>query len=112
MDVFRPMTLRQQWRDFITHPNHAGRHLTSLGKSIEAAEAAPISLAALEDFLVKLAGGTEDVDLLAGAVDLVCGGYADFCTRQLPPLLDSLLSERLGENAIVGPGLRGNTRWD
>ena len=75
-------------------------------------EAAPILDAVLQDFLRKLSGGDADVSLLASIIDLSVGGYHDFSTRLLPPLLDSLANERTGENAVVGPAMQGAVRWD
>lgn len=106
------MSLRQQWRDFICDPTRAGRHLSSAGRAAAGAAAAPISDPVLAEFLQRLSGGETDVSLLASAVDLAAGDYRDFCVRFLPPLLDSLANERVGENAVVGPALRGSARWD
>jgi len=106
------MTLREEWRNFVTDPSRGNRHLANLGRAVGASTAAPIDRIALGDFLGKLSEGVEDITLIAGIVDLASGGYDDFCSRQLPPLLDSLANERVGEPAIVGPLLRGNTRWD
>jgi hypothetical protein len=106
------VSLRQQWRDFIADPGRAGRHLANLGTGIEASVGDAIEQEVLAAFLAKLSRGTDDIALLAGVVDLLSGGYAEFCARQLPQLLDSLANERVGENAVVGPALRGNTRWD
>ena len=106
------MTLREEWRDFVTDPGRAGRHLTNLGKSVAATAGPPLDPAVLENFLGKLSDGEDDIALVAGIVDLASGGYDDFCTRQLPPLLDSLANEKIDEVALVGPVLRGNTRWD
>ena len=106
------MTLREEWRNFVTDPSRANRHLANLGRAVGTSAAAPIDPIALADFLGKLSKGEEDIALIAGIVDLASGGYDDFCSRHLPPLLDSLANERVGEHAIVGPMLRGNTRWD
>jgi hypothetical protein len=86
--------------------------LANLGRGVSASTATPIDPIALADFLGKLTGGEQDIALIAGIVDLASGGYDDFCSRQLPPLLDSLANENVGQHAIVGPLLRGNTRWD
>jgi len=106
------VTLRDEWRNFITDPGRAGRHLTNLGTSVSATTGSPLDPAALSAFLDKLSDGADDVSLIAGIIDLASGGYEDFCTRQLPPLLDSLSNEKVDEVALVGPVLRGNTRWD
>jgi hypothetical protein len=112
MDGLCRVTLRDEWRNFVTNPDRAGRHLANLGKSITAAVDASIDPEVLADFLGKLPNGEDDITLIASIIDLASGGYEDFCTRQLPPLLDSLSNEKVGEHAIVGPMLRGNTRWD
>ena len=106
------MTLRHQWRDFITDPKRPGRHLSNIGKAVAASNAPLIEESKLLEFVGKLSEGTNDVVLLAGVLDLVMGGYHDFCLRQLPALLDSLANEKAGKESIVGPALRGNTRWD
>jgi hypothetical protein len=106
------VTLRDEWRDFITDPGRAGRHLTNLGTSVKATADTPLDPAVLAAFLEKLSDGANDVSLVAGIIDLASGGYEDFCTRQLPPLLDSLSNEKVDEVALVGPMLRGSTRWD
>ena len=106
------MTSREEWRAFVTDSSRAGRYLTSIGTSVDVAEATPIDQQLLVSFLSKLSQSTDDVRLLASVVDLIAGEYRDFCARQLPLLLDSLANERVGEYATVGPALRGNTRWD
>ncbi len=106
------MTLREDWRDFITDPGRAGRHLTNLGTSVTATVGTPLDPVVLSAFLNKLSDSKDDIALIAGIVDLASGGYEDFCARRLPPLLDSLANEKVDEVALVGPALRGNTRWD
>lgn len=106
------MNLREQWRGFVTDPSRAGRHLTNLGKAVAPADGSPIDPAVLADFLKKLSGGDASLELIAGIVDLAAGDYGEFCKRQLPALLDSLANEKVGELAVVGPVLRGSTRWD
>lgn len=68
-------------------------------------------MASLGDFLQKLRID-QDVALLADMVDLVSGSYHDFLRNQLPGLLDALANEMESRDEIVGPGLRGNPRWD
>jgi hypothetical protein len=106
------MSLRQQWRDFVCDPQRAGRHLANTGRSVSLGTAASIEDPVLQDFLRKLHGGDEDITLLASIIDLAAGGYQEFCTLLLPPLLNSLANERTGEDAIVGPVMRGAVRWD
>jgi len=106
------VSLRQQWRDFVCDPKRAGRHLANTGRSVTPSEAPPILDAVLQDFLRKLGGGEADVSLLASLIDLSVGGYQEFCSRLLPPLLDSLANERAGENTVVGPAMRGAVQWD
>ncbi len=102
---------RAAWRDFICAPSHPYRHLSSLGASVQGANSEAIDLAGLSDFLQKLRGDHE-VTLLADMVDLVCGDYLSFVDGQLLRLLDSLANEMESRDEIVGPGLRGNPRWD
>jgi hypothetical protein len=66
----------------------------------------------IQRFLDRLAGGISDVLFLAAIIDLLSSDYDRFCAKELPSLLDSLANEQIGTNAIVGPMLRGNTRWD
>jgi hypothetical protein len=106
------VTLHQDWRDFICDPGRPARFLSSIGRGIEEAQDQPVDAEILTAFLERLAGGGADVELLANAIDLAHGGYAAFCTDQLPHLLDALANERLAEDAVVGPALRGNPRWD
>lgn len=102
---------RAAWREFICAPNHPYRHLASLGASVQGANSDAIDTADLSDFLQKLRGDDE-VRLLADMVDLLSGGYERFAEAQLPRLLDSLANEMESRDEIVGPGLRGNPRWD
>ena len=102
---------RAGWRDFICAPDHPYRHLASLGASVRGANSDAIDLASLDDFLQKLRGD-HDVALLADMVDLVSGCYGAFVRDRLPGLLDALANEMESRDEIVGPGLRGNPRWD
>jgi len=102
---------RAEWRDFVCAPDHPYRHLASLGASVKGASSDAIDLAGLTDFLQKLRGDHE-IGLLADMVDLLSGGYTEFAQTQLPRLLDSLANEMESRDEIVGPGLRGNPRWD
>ncbi len=102
---------RAVWRDFICAPDHPYRHLASLGASVRGANSEAIDLASLNDFLQKLRGD-HDVALLADMVDLVSGPYEAFLQDRLPGLLDALANEMESRDEIVGPGLRGNPRWD
>ena len=63
-------------------------------------------------FLARLEDGAGGVEILAGIIDLLGSEYSAFCTNELPTLLDSLANDNIATNAIVGPALRGNTRWD
>ncbi|WP_199555308.1 hypothetical protein [Sandaracinobacteroides hominis] len=102
---------RATWRDFICAPDHPYRHLASLGASVRGANSDSLDLAGLDDFLHKLRG-EHDVTLLADMVDLVSGPYVSFVADQLLRLLDALANEMESRDEIVGPGLRGNPRWD
>jgi len=102
---------RAAWREFICAPDHPYRHLASLGASVQGANSDAIDVADLTAFLQKLRGDDE-VRLLADMVDLLSGGYGAFAESQLPRLLDSLANEMESRDEIVGPGLRGNPRWD
>lgn len=104
---------RQVWRDFICAPDRPGRHLSAIGAGVMGASADDaIDLAVLQSFLEKLHNTDADMSLLGKAVDLVTGGYLDFVSKQLPGLLDALSNEMLAQEQVVGPGLRGNPRWD
>lgn len=102
---------RAAWRDFICAPDHPYRHLASLGASVQGARSDAMDLAGLSDFLQKLRGD-HDITLLADMVDLISGQYATFVDGQLLSLLDALANEMESRDEIVGPGLRGNPRWD
>lgn len=82
-----------------------------MGASVQGANSDAIDVADLTAFLQKLRGDDE-VRLLADMVDLLSGGYGAFAESQLPRLLDSLANEMESRDEIVGPGLRGNPRWD
>lgn len=106
------MSLDRRWREFVCNPRRPGRYLSNIGSKSAAAEAMDIESDVLRAFLEKLANGEADADLLADAVDLSHLAYSDFCRLHLRSLLDSLANERVGEEAVVGPALRGNPRWD
>ena len=103
---------RQTWRDFICAPERAGRHLSSIGRGVSGTVSDAIDLAVLQAFLEKLKGSTDDTRLLASTVDLLVGGYAAYSKGGLHRILDMLSNEMLSKEQIVGPGLRGNPRWD
>lgn len=102
---------RAAWRDFICAPDHPYRHLASLGASVRGAHSDALDLTGLSDFLSKLRG-EQDVALLADMVDLLSGNYERFVDGQLLTLLDAMANEMESRDEIVGPGLRGNPRWD
>lgn len=102
---------RAGWRDFICAPQHPYRHLASLGAAVTGASSDSLDLADLDNFLQKLRGD-HDVTILADMVDLVSGPYGSFTSALLPSLLDALANEMESRDEIVGPGLRGNPRWD
>lgn len=106
------MIARDKWHAFVTDPARAGRHLSNLGTSVGHSATTPVDPSVLEDFLQRLSNSEASVELIASIVDLTSREYFEFCTRHLPPLLDSLANEKVGELAVVGPMLRGNTRWD
>jgi hypothetical protein len=112
MDGLCSLSLRQQWRDFVVSPQRSGRHLASIGAAVAADIAPIIDDPVICEFLTRLADGPSSVEFLAGIVDLLGHEYGLFCTRELPTLLDSLANDNVSTNAIVGPALRGNTRWD
>ena len=103
--------LRTTWRDFICAPDHPYRHLASLGASVRGAKSDSLDLADLESFLHKLRAEA-DVILLADMVDLLDGPYLEFIQRDLLAVLDQLSNEMERRDEIVGPGLKGNPRWD
>jgi hypothetical protein len=103
---------RDAWRDFICSPDRASRHLSALGRGVVEGTFEAIDLAVLQAFLERLNGAAEDVRLLGAAVDLICGGYCAFADRQLHRIMDALSNEMLASEQVVGPGLRGNPRWD
>jgi hypothetical protein len=103
---------REAWRDFICAPDRAGRHLSAIGRGVSGATSEAIDLAVLQSFLDKLHDTTDDVRLLGSAVDLLVGGYGAYAKGPLHRVLDALSNEMLAQEQIVGPGLRGNPRWD
>lgn len=103
---------RQAWNDFICSPERAGRHLSAIGRGVAGAQSEAIDLTVLQAFLERLRDATDDVRLLGSAVDLITGGYAPFASEPLHRVLDALSNEMLAQEEIVGPGLRGNPRWD
>lgn len=103
---------REAWRDFICAPDRAGRHLSAIGRSVIGSISDAIDLAALQSFLEKLQNTDDDVCLLGSAVDLIVGGYGAYARGPLHYVLDALSNEMLAQEQIVGPGLRGNPRWD
>jgi len=103
---------RHEWQEFICSPSHAGRHLSSIGRSIRGATSDAVDVHVLDAFLTKLRGADADASLLANAVDLAVGDYSDFAARKLPRILDALSNEMVRIDEVVGPGLRGNPRWD
>lgn len=103
---------REAWREFICSPDRAGRHLSSIGRGVTGATSDAIDLAVLQSFLDKLSDSTDDVRLLGSTVDLISGGYTAFAKGPLHRILDALSNEMLSQEQIVGPGLRGNPRWD
>ncbi|MDI4655565.1 hypothetical protein [Xanthobacter autotrophicus] len=103
---------REAWRDFICAPDRAGRHLSAIGRGVAGATAEAIDLAVLQSFLEKLYDTADDVRLLGSAVDLIGGGYRAYAEGPLHRVLDALSNEMLAQEQVVGPGLRGNARWD
>ena len=103
---------REAWRDFICAPDRAGRHLSAIGRGVAGATSEAIDLAVLQSFLEKLHDTADDVRLLGSAVDLIVGGYRAYAEGPLHRVLDALSNEMLAQEQIVGPGLRGNPRWD
>lgn len=103
---------REAWRDFICAPDRAGRHLSAIGRGVAGAKSDAIDLAVLQSFLEKLHDAAADVSLLGSAVDLIVGGYGAYAKGPLHRILDALSNEILAQEQVVGPGLRGNPRWD
>lgn len=103
---------REAWRDFICAPARAGRHLSAIGRGVAGATSEAIDLAVLQSFLERLHDTDADVRLLGSAVDLIVGGYSVYANGALHRVLDALSNEMLAQEQIVGPGLRGNPRWD
>jgi len=102
---------RERWRDFVCSPDHAGRHLSSIGSSVIGAKSDQISVDELEAFLNRLEGGYSDVVFLAMVIELVGGGYLQYLEHVLPDLLDQLSSETERHDEVVGPALKGAPRW-
>lgn len=102
---------RDNWRDFICSPHHAGRHLASIGTSVGTSVAEAIDTAELQAFLNRV-GSEKDVQVLADVVDLLRPEYLDFIDNDLARVLDHLSNEMVRVEEIVGPALRGNPRWD
>jgi hypothetical protein len=105
------MSLQEQWREFVCDPTRPGRFLSNVGRAVSEGRAAEIDLDVLTNFLNRLSGTGADVNLLASAVDLADSSYHEFFATVLSSLLDALANERVGEDAVVGPGLRGNPLW-
>ena len=103
---------REAWRDFICAPDGAGRHLSAIGRGVAGAISTPIDLAVLQAFLERLHDASDDVRLLGTAIDLITGGYEAFAKGPLHRILDALSNEMVAQELVVGPGLRGNPRWD
>ena len=103
---------RQAWNEFICSPERAGRHLSAIGRGVAGAQSDAIDLTVLQAFLERLRDATDDVRLLGSTVDLITGDYALFAKEPLHRVLDALSNEMLSHEQIVGPGLRGNPRWD
>lgn len=106
------MSGKQEWRDFICAPERAGRHLSVIGQAVQGATDEPIDEAVLRAFLERLENSTDDARVLRNAVDLLNGPYLGFVRSALPDLLGKLVSENPASEERVGPGLRGNVRWD
>ncbi|HVH73291.1 MAG TPA: hypothetical protein VM755_00090 [Stellaceae bacterium] len=102
---------REQWRDFICSPYHAGRHLASIGSAIGKSVADAIEIAELQAFLDRV-GSNRDVQVLADVIDLLRAEYLDFIDTDLARVLDHLSNEMIHVEEIIGPALRGNPRWD
>ncbi|TPP11529.1 hypothetical protein [Rhizobium glycinendophyticum] len=102
---------REAWRDFICSDDHAGRHLSSIGRGVIGSTHSSIDLHALQAFLEKLSGANADISLLATVVDLLTGGYLQFLRNGFQRLLFALSNERVAREEIVGPALRGNPKW-
>lgn len=105
------MTSREQWRDFICSPLHAGRHLASIGLAVGSSIAEAIDASELEAFLHRL-NATEDVQVLADVIDLLRPEYITFIDDDLVRVLDHLANEMVHVEEVIGPALRGNPRWD
>jgi len=105
------MTGRESWREFICSPLRAGRHLASIGTAVGTAVADAIDSSELEAFLHRLSA-YDDVQVLADVIDLLRGDYTHFIETDLHRVLDHLSNEMIHVEEIVGPGLRGNPRWD
>ena len=105
------MAGREEWRDFICSPYHAGRHLASIGSAVGSSIADAIEIAELEAFLNRV-GSPQDVQVLADIIDLLRPEYIEFIETDLARVLDHLSNEMVHVEEIVGPALRGNPRWD
>ncbi len=105
------MAGREEWRDFVCSPYHAGRHLASIGTAVGASVADAIEIAELQAFLDRL-GSTQDVQVLADVIDLLRPEYIEFIDTDLARVLDHLSNEMVHVEEIIGPALRGNPRWD
>ncbi|MEX0697122.1 MAG: hypothetical protein WD099_06235 [Dongiaceae bacterium] len=105
------MTGRERWREFICSPLHAGRHLASIGTAVGASVADAIDASELEAFLHRLSAA-DDVQVLADVIDLLRAEYISFIDNDLARVLDHLSNEMVRVEEVVGPGLRGNPRWD
>lgn len=106
-----PEAVARAWRGHVCHPGRAGRFLSPLGSGISA-EAPAMANQDLDAFLSAL-GRTrgDDPVLLAETLDLARPAFSAFFSELLPGLLDSLANERVAEEAVVGPALRGRPDW-
>lgn len=106
------MTKRERWVTELTASRHVHRFLTRIGAASDPAIAPAISAEELKSYLGSLRGGAADARILLEVLELLTYGYDSFIQETLPDLLSVLGSRMEFVQEVVGPGLRGNVRWD
>ena len=103
---------KRRWANFICSSPNGGRFLASIGSVVDWSTTLVSEEARTKAFIERLVGGAHDIRYLAGVVDLIQSTYLIFVQKDLARVLDYLSSEFVRVDEIVGPGLRGNPRWD
>ena len=104
------MSRREDWIEFICDPTKPTRYLSGLGDSV-GIEVSEIGDTAISDFLGKLLRKGEDPRTLVSSMDLIFGGYDEFLSADLKPLLRSLSHKSFTESEAQGPSVKGKVDW-